>query len=74
VSYHPNVSIEQIQRKTAFDLEIAPDVHETPSPSAEEIRLLREDIDPLNVRKLEMLGGSARKDLLREILAQEEAL
>lgn len=74
VSYHPNVSIEQIQRKTAFDLEIAPDVHETPPPSAEEIRFLREDIDPLNVRKLEMLGGSARKDLLREILAKENAL
>jgi glutaconate CoA-transferase, subunit B len=74
VSYHPSVSIEQIQRKTGFDLEIALDVHETPPPTDEEIRLLREEIDPLNVRKLEMLGGSARKDLLREILAKEGAL
>jgi glutaconate CoA-transferase, subunit B len=74
VSYHPGVSIEQIQRKTGFDLEIASDMHETPPPTDEEIRLLREEIDPLNVRKLEMLGGSARKDLLREILAKEGAL
>ncbi|MBZ0298353.1 MAG: hypothetical protein K8J31_01375 [Anaerolineae bacterium] len=73
-SYHPDVSREYIQRKTGFDLEIAPDIHETPPPTSEEIRLLREDIDPLGVRKLEMLGGSARKDLLRAILAREGVL
>jgi acyl CoA:acetate/3-ketoacid CoA transferase beta subunit len=73
-SYHPGVTIDQIQKKTGFTLEIAPDVHETPSPTAEEINLLREKIDPLGVRKLEMLGGSARKDLLREILDTEATL
>ncbi len=74
VSYHPGVSVEQIQKKTGFRLEIAPDVHETAPPSVVEVRLLREGIDPLGVRKLEMLGGSARKDLLRDILARENAL
>lgn len=74
VSYHPNVTLEQIQKKTGFELEIAPDLHETPLPTAEEIRLLREEIDPLGVRKLETLGGNARKDLLREILAHEGVL
>ena len=73
-SVHPGTSVERIQAKTGFELEIAPDVHETPVPTDEEIRLLREEIDPLGVRKLEMLGGSARKDLLREILTQENAL
>jgi glutaconate CoA-transferase subunit B len=71
ISYHPNVTIEQIQQKTGFPLEIAIDVHETPPPTPEEIRLLREQIDPLGVRKLEMLGGSERKTLLREILEKE---
>lgn len=71
---HPGVTVEQVQKKTGFLLEIAPDVHQTPEPSTEEIRLLREEIDPLGVRKLEMLGGSARKDLLREILIRENAL
>ena len=73
-SFHPGVTAEQVHKKTGFALEIAPDVHETPPPSAEELRLLREVIDPLGVRRLETLGGGARKDLLREILAAEGAL
>ncbi len=73
-SYHPGTTIERIQKKTGFELEIAPNVHETPPPTAGEIRLLREEIDPLGVRKLETLSGKARKDHLRAILAQENAL
>ena len=73
-SYHPGVSIERVRKKTGFELDIAPDVAETPPPTAEEVRLLREEIDPLGVRRLEMLGGSARKDRLREILTREDAL
>jgi acyl CoA:acetate/3-ketoacid CoA transferase beta subunit len=73
-SYHPGVPIERIQAKTGFELEIAPDVHETPHPTDEEIHLLREVIDPLGIRKLELLGGGARRDLLREILTQEGVL
>lgn len=72
-STHPGVSVEAVQKKTGFPLEVAPDVHETPPPSDEEIRLLREQIDPLGVRRLETLGGAARKDLLREILEREGA-
>jgi hypothetical protein len=72
-SVHPGVTFEDVQKKTGFMLEVAPDVHETPAPTDDEIRLLREEIDPLGVRKLETLGGSARKDLLREILEKEGA-
>jgi hypothetical protein len=73
-TYHPGVTTEQIQKKTGFRLEVAPDLRVTPAPTDEEIRLLRQDIDPLGVRKLETLGGSARKQLLREILMQEGLL
>jgi acyl CoA:acetate/3-ketoacid CoA transferase beta subunit len=73
-TYHPSVTMERIRRKTGFKLKIAPDACETPPPSEEEVRLLREEIDPLGVRKLEMLGGQARKDLIRAILEQEVAL
>ncbi len=74
VTYHPDVTVEQIKRKTKFELEMSPDLHETILPEPEDIRLLREEIDPLNTRKLEMLGGSARKNLLREILEKEKSL
>ncbi len=74
VTFHPGVTISRIQAKTGFELEIAPEISETPGPTADDIRLLREDIDPLGVRRLETLAGSARREHLRSILAQEGAL
>jgi acyl CoA:acetate/3-ketoacid CoA transferase beta subunit len=73
VSYHPGVSVEQIRRKTGFELDYAPDLHETVPPTSEEVALLREQIDPFNIRKLETLGGQARKDLIRDVLERENA-
>lgn len=70
---HPNVTVEQVQKKTGFPLVVADDLRETEPPTAEDIRLLRDEIDPLNVRKLETLGGSARKQLLQDILSREGA-
>jgi len=71
---HPDVDMKRIERKTGFELLIADDLHETPPPDEEDIRLLREEIDPLSTRKLETLGGAKRKDLLRQILEQEGTL
>ncbi len=73
-TYHRGVTIQQIQAKTGFELAVAPDVHETPPPTAEELHLLRDVIDPLGVRRLETLGGAARRDLLRDILEKEGVL
>jgi hypothetical protein len=73
-SFHRGVTVERIRAKTGFELEIAPDAGETPPPTPEEVRLLRQEIDPLGVRKLEILGGGARKDLIRAIIEQEGAL
>mgnify|MGYP005842557395 FL=1 len=71
VSYHPGSSISQIQARTGFELAIAPDVHQTPLPSREEIHLLRRVIDPLGIRRLELLSGNARRQALREIISAE---
>jgi acyl CoA:acetate/3-ketoacid CoA transferase beta subunit len=68
---HPGVTVERIRAKTGFRLEIAPDLSETEPPSAAEIELLRKVIDPLGIRRLETLGGAARKRALREILTNE---
>ena len=57
-SVHPHTDVATIMRKTAFELEVSPDVAKTPAPDAEDIRLLREEIDPLGTRKLETLAGS----------------
>ena len=71
ISYHRGNSINRIQAKTGFKFEIADDIHETEPPSEEELSLLREEIDPLSIRRLELLSGSKRRDLLREIIIQE---
>jgi glutaconate CoA-transferase subunit B len=71
IAYHPGQSIAAIQLKTGFPLEVAPDVHETEPPTVEQVRLLRETIDPLGVRKLETLSGGQRKELIRDILKRE---
>ena len=71
LTYHRGVSVEHVQARTGFALAIAPDVHETPSPTTEEVRLLREEIDPLGIRQLETLSGMARWQKLQEIINQE---
>ena len=73
-TFHPGESVRQIQAKTGFTLEVAPDVCETEPPTREEVRLLREVIDPLGVRRMELLGGAQRKQLIRDILRQENIL
>lgn len=72
LSYHAGSSIEHIKAKTGFELDINPDVQETPPPSEEELRLLRQEIDPLGIRRLELLSGNQRRSLLREIIVAEE--
>lgn len=51
VSYHPGCTVERIQNNTGFSLAVAPHVRETPLPTAEEIDLLRNEIDPAGIRK-----------------------
>lgn len=73
-SIHPGATLAQIQAKTGFALDVAPNCGPTRPPTDEDVRLLRAEIDPLGVRRLELLGGTARRDLLREILEREGAL
>ena len=70
-TFHQGVTVKHIQAKTGFKLEIAPDVQETPPPTEEELFLLRNEIDPLGISRLELLSGSKRRSLLREIIVRE---
>lgn len=74
LTVHPGVSLRRVQAKTGFELIVPNDLPETEPPSARELRLLREEIDPLGVRVLETLSGAARREKLRQILAEERAM
>lgn len=72
VTYHPGVDPHYIQKKTGFELDIAPNISETPIPTVQELNLLREEIDPYGIRRLESLSGAPRRKLLREIILLEK--
>lgn len=46
LAVHPGVTVEQVIQNTGFELLLADPIEETPPPTAEELRLLREEIDP----------------------------
>lgn len=71
LTWHPHTSPEQIAAHTGFEFETAPDAGPTPLPDPAELILLRTEIDPLGIRRLETLSGAARRELLRAIIAAE---
>ena len=46
VTVHPGVTPDEVQEQTGFELARAEQIHETPAPSDEQLRLLREVLDP----------------------------
>lgn len=73
ISFHQGVNIQRIQAKTGFEFDILPNIQETPPPTEEELNILRSEIDPLRIRRLELLSGSKRRSLLREIIMNENS-
>jgi acyl CoA:acetate/3-ketoacid CoA transferase beta subunit len=53
-SIHPGVTVEEVVANTGFELVIPDDLAQTPTPSAEQLRLIREVIDPRNLRSREV--------------------
>jgi glutaconate CoA-transferase subunit A len=70
---HPGVTIEEAQAATGFTITVSPNLASTPLPTAEELRLIRTEIDPLGMRRLEFVAGKERSPLLRALIESEEA-
>ncbi len=71
VSVHPGIDVERVKAKTGFEIEIDETVKITEPPAPDDVKLLREKIDPLGIRKLELMSGHNRRDALRKILMAE---
>jgi glutaconate CoA-transferase, subunit A len=67
----PGATRETIVAETGFKVIFADDCREMAAPTAEELRALREDIDPLGIRRLEFVSAKDRGALLDEILARD---
>jgi len=68
---HPGVTPEEIDRRTGFPVERAPTIEETPVPTEREVEILRTEVDPLDIRRLEFLSGSRRREALETIRRSE---
>ncbi|MET0771532.1 MAG: CoA-transferase [Candidatus Limnocylindrales bacterium] len=45
-SLHPGATLEQVRDSMGWEVRVAADLADTPPPSAEELRLIREELDP----------------------------
>jgi glutaconate CoA-transferase subunit B len=48
-SVHPGITVEQVQAEVGWPLRIVPDLAVTEPPTAEELRLIREELDPRGI-------------------------
>jgi len=56
VSVHPGVRVEDVVKNTAFELVVSKEVPETRAPTAEELRIIRERLDPAGIAQKEVAG------------------
>ena len=53
-SVHPGVTVDEVVENTGFELAVPGDVPESRAPTAEELRVIREVLDPGDARKQEV--------------------
>jgi glutaconate CoA-transferase subunit B len=73
-SIHPGISLPQVVDSTGFDLIVPDKVVETSPPSEEEVFLIRNELDPLGIRKLDYVAREHAGTLLAEIMEKERKL
>lgn len=73
-SLHPGVDFEQVRDATGFEIELADGWRYTDVPTERELTVLREEVDPLGVRRLEFIPAKERGSLLEGIFAVEEQI
>jgi hypothetical protein len=53
-SVHPGVSVDAVREATGFDLVVPEDVPETRAPTDDDLRIIREVLDPQGLRDAEV--------------------
>lgn len=71
LTLHPGVTADEVTKNTGFAVPIPADIKLTAAPTAEELRLLREEIDPNGLRDLESLNTRERLVRLAQVLRAE---
>lgn len=70
-SVHAGVTLAEVRSQTGFDLGLVGQVPNSPEPPHDILRLIREQIDPLGVRELEIVSAADRGPLIRTLLTKD---
>ncbi len=70
-SVHPGVAVKDVVDNTGFELDTSGDVPETERPTKEQIRILREQVDPYGMVAFDFIPGKERPAYLKSILEKE---
>jgi glutaconate CoA-transferase subunit A len=74
VSLHPGVTLDQVREQTGGELLVSESLTTTEPPTAEQLRQMREEIDPFGIRRLEFVPGRDRLAMIESILDAEAAM
>ena len=73
-SIHKGVTKKEIQDNTSFKIKYRKVLKTTKLPTKKQLSVLRKEVDPLNIRKLEFTSGEERIKLLEEIISKEKKI
>ena len=73
-SIHKGITKKEIEENTSFKVKYKKNYQITKMPSKRDLNILRNEVDPLNIRKLEFTSGKDRIKLLNEILKKEKSI
>ncbi len=74
MSLHPGVSLERVREQTGGEILVDHPLRTTPAPSPEQLRLIRREIDPFGIRRLEFVPAKQRLGMIESILDAEAKL
>ena len=74
VSLHPGVTVEEVRDRTGGKLLVAPALATTEPPTSDQLRQMREEIDPFGIRRLEFIASRDRLSLIESILDAEAGM
>lgn len=70
-SVHGGASAADVVDATGFELEVPADIPQTAAPTAEQLRLLRDHIDPYGTIQFDLMSGGQRLSYLRQVIDRE---
>lgn len=73
-SVHSGLTVDEVRAATGFSLTVSDQLVETSLPSLEMLRILRDEVDPLGIRRLEFVPAQERAVLLADCIAAEQDL